>query len=186
LAVFTPFNILANYIFPLKWALYAKPIRRCDQLKNLIIRTALSKDQVALLALEQKVIEAERPYNHTIKTKNAFYYDLDNLLTDRDSHLVVAELNGEIIGSGYAQIRESKKSLKHNRHSYLGFMYVSPKCRGLGINGIIIENLISWSKEQGVADLYLDVYDGNDAAIRAYEKVGFSKSLVEMKINLGV
>ncbi|MFT6285638.1 MAG: GNAT superfamily N-acetyltransferase [Alcanivorax sp.] len=155
-------------------------------MKNLIIRTALPKDQVALLAMEQKVIEAERPYNHTIKSKNAIYYDLDNLLTDRDSHLVVADLKGEIIGSGYAQIRESKKSLKHNRHSYLGFMYVNPTRRGQGVNGIIIENLIRWSKEQGISDVYLDVYDDNDAAIRAYEKVGFSKSLVEMTINLGV
>lgn len=155
-------------------------------MKNLIIRKALFKDQTALLELEQKVIEAERSYNHTIKPTNALYYDLDNLLIDLDSHLMVAELNDEIIGSGYAQIRESKKSLKHNKHAYLGFMYVAPDRRGLGINGMIIENLISWSKEKGVSDLYLDVYDGNDAAIRAYEKVGFTKSLVEMKINLGV
>lgn len=155
-------------------------------MKNLIIRKALFKDQTALLELEQKVIEAERSYNHTIKPTNALYYDLDNLLIDLDSHLMVAELNDEIIGSGYAQIRESKKSLKHNKHAYLGFMYVAPNRRGLGINGMIIENLISWSKEKGVSDLYLDVYDGNDAAIRAYEKVGFTKSLVEMKINLGV
>lgn len=155
-------------------------------MKNLIIRKALLKDQTALLELEQKVIEAERLYNHTIKPTNALYYDLNNLLIDLDSHLMVAELNDEIIGAGYAQIRESKKSLKHNKHSYLGFMYVAPDRRGLGINGMIIENLISWSKEKGVFDLYLDVYDGNDAAIRAYEKVGFTKSLVEMKINLGV
>lgn len=65
-------------------------------------------------------------------------------------------------------------------------MYVEPEYRGLGINKLVMENLIEWSKEQGVLDFYLDVYDGNDAAIRAYEKVGFSKSLVEMKINLGV
>jgi GNAT superfamily N-acetyltransferase len=99
---------------------------------------------------------------------------------------MVAELNDEIIGSGYAQIRESKQSLKHHKHSYLSFMYVARNRRGLGINGMIIENLISWSKEKGVYDLYLDVYDRNNAAIRAYEKVGFTKSLVEMKMNLVV
>ena len=151
-----------------------------------MIRKALSKDQADLLSLEQKVIEAERPYNHTIKSKDAVYYDLDNLLTDDAAHLIVAEFNGNVIGSGYAQIRESKKSLKHTKHAYLGFMYVAPEHRGLGINKLIIENLMDWSKEQGVSDLYLDVYHGNDAAIRAYEKAGFSKSLVEMKINLDV
>ena len=155
-------------------------------MKNLIIRKALSKDQSALLNLEQKVIEAERPFNNTIKSENAIYYDLNNLVADDASYLIVAELKGKIIGTGYAQIRESKKSLKHSKHAYLGFMYVEPDYRGLGINKLIIDNLIDWSKQQGIFDLYLDVYDGNDAAIRAYEKVGFSKSLVEMKINLGL
>jgi len=155
-------------------------------LKDLNIRKALLEDQAYLLNLEQKVVEAERPYNSTIKSESAVYYDLNSLLTDDASFVVVAEANDQIIGTGYAQIRESKKSLKHSKHSYLGFMYVEPEYRGLGINKLIMDNLIGWSKEQGVFDFYLDVYDGNDAAIRAYEKVGFSKSLVEMKINLGV
>ena len=163
-----------------------KSIRLCNQLKNLIIREASSKDQAALLCLEQKVVEAERPYNDTIKSENAIYYDLINLVNDAASLLIIAEYKDQIIGTGYAQIRESKKSLRHTKHSYLGFMYVDPEYRGLGINKLIMDNLIDWSKEQGVFDLYLDVYNENDSAIRAYEKVGFTKSLIEMKINLSV
>jgi len=155
-------------------------------LKDLNIRKALVNDRAYLLSLEQKVIEAERPYNATLKSKDAVYYDLTSLLIDDASHLVVAEANGQIIGTGYAQVRDSKQSLQHSKHSYLGFMYVEPEFRGLGINKLIMENLMTWSKEQGILDFYLDVYDENSAAIRAYEKVGFSKSLVEMKINLGV
>jgi len=155
-------------------------------LKNLIIRKALLKDQATLLSLEQEVIEAERPYNSTLKFKDAAYYDLDYLLIDKASHLIVAELKDKIIATGYAQIRASKQSLNHTRHAYLGFMYVAAEYRGLGINKSIMGTLIDWSKEQGVSDVYLDVYDGNDAAIRAYEKVGFVKSMVEMKINMDV
>ena len=44
--------------------------------------------------------------------------------------------------------------------------------------------LINWSKTKGIVDFYLDVYDDNDAAIRAYGKAGFTKSLVEMKLNI--
>jgi len=153
-------------------------------MKNLTIRTALVSDQADLLCLEQKVIEAERPYNSALKSKDAVYYDLMSLLIEDTSHLVVAEDNGQIIATGYAQIRTSKKSLTHDKHSYLGFMFVEPEYRGLGINKLIMDNLMTWSKEQGALDFYLDVYADNDAAIRAYEKVGFSKSLVEMKINL--
>jgi len=153
-------------------------------LKDIIIRKANISDQSTLLKLEQKVIEAERPYNSTIRSNNAVYYDIENLILDDASNLIVAEFEGEIIGTGYAQIRISKKSLEHAKHAYLGFMYVSPAQRGFGINKLIMENLINWSKEQGVLDLYLDVYDENNTAIKAYEKVGFTKSLIEMKINL--
>ena len=154
-------------------------------MNDLIFRKAKLEDQAYLRILEQKVVEAERPFNDSIKLEGAIYYDLEQLINDDSSYLLVAEANNRIIGTGYAQIRDSKKSLKHQKHSYLGFMFVEPDYRGLGINKLIMDNLMEWSKAQGILDFYLDVYDGNDAAIRAYEKVGFTKSLIEMKINLG-
>lgn len=154
------------------------------QLTGLTIRKAILKDLGCLLTLEQAVVEAERPYNSTIKSHNAIYYDLNHLLSEQCAHVVVAEVANEIIGTGYVQIRDSKMSLNHDQHAYLGFMYVAPEFRGLGINKLIMETLIQWAKNQGVVDFYLDVYHGNEAAINAYKKLGFSKSLVEMKMNL--
>jgi ribosomal protein S18 acetylase RimI-like enzyme len=153
-------------------------------MQNIMIRKALIQDKTVLLQLEQAIIDAERPYNQTIKLKGASYYDLDNLLQDASSNLMVAESNGRIIGTGYAQIRVSKQALEHVKHSYLGFMYVVPEYRGLGINKQILDTLIKWSKTQEVSDFYLDVYNENDAAVNAYKKVGFVKTLVEMKLNI--
>lgn len=153
-------------------------------MNEVTFRTATLADKPILIELEQKVIDAERPFNHLIKPKGAAYYDLDLLLSGQESYLVVAEINEEIIGSGYAQIRVSKQSLNHARHSYLGFMYVSPQFRGRGINKKLINFLLDWSRQQSVSDVYLDVYDGNEGAVRAYEKAGFVKSLVEMKLSL--
>jgi ribosomal protein S18 acetylase RimI-like enzyme len=152
-------------------------------LENLDLRKATMKDHIALLALEQKVIEAERPFNTTIRSAGVIYYDLERLLTNEDSHVVVAEHKGNIIATGYAQIRTSKQSLNHTEHAYLGFMYVSPEYRGRGINQQVIGSLIDWSKEHGVGDFYLDVYAQNEAAISAYRKFGFVNSIIEMKIN---
>jgi ribosomal protein S18 acetylase RimI-like enzyme len=148
------------------------------------IREAILGDESILLEFEQKVLESERPYNPVIKPFGAFYYDLGNLLADNKSHLLVAEVCGRVVGSGYAQIRASKQSLNHAVHSYLGFMYVVPECRGRGVNKSILEKLIKWSKSHGITDCYLDVYSENEGAIRAYEKVGFKKSMIEMKLNL--
>ena len=148
------------------------------------LRKALLKDQPVLLEFEQKVLEAERPYNSSIKLLGASYYNLKDLLTSKNSYLVVAEVKDTIVASGYAQVRTSKPSLTHDLHCYLGFMYVVPEYRRLGINQKIVEKLVTWSNSQGIPDCYLDVYAGNKAAIRAYQKVGFVKSMIEMKLNI--
>lgn len=155
-----------------------------DTVEEFSLRKASSEDESVLLEFEQRVLEAERPYNSTIKLAGAFYYDLKDLLTNSKSHLLVVEAKGIVVGCGYAQIRESKQSQTHDVHSYLGFMYVASEYRGCGVNKMIIQKLIQWSKSQGVSDCYLDVYSENEAAIRAYEKVGFKKSMIEMKLNL--
>ncbi len=154
-------------------------------MENLTIRTANLQDYEALLTFEQAVVEAERPFNSSIKAEGAVYYDIKHLLKGDDANLAVVEINEEIIATGYAQIRASKKSLSHEKHAYLGFMFVAAEYRGLGINKLVMENLIDWSKAQGILDIYLDVYSENNAAIKAYEKIGFTPSLVEMKLNVG-
>jgi len=98
--------------------------------------------------------------------------------------LIIEDDTGEVVGTGYVQIRDSKQSHKHDRHGYMGFMYVAPSQRGKGLISILIEKLTQWSKEQGVEDFYLDVYSDNNSAIRAYEKLGFKPCLVEMKLNM--
>jgi ribosomal protein S18 acetylase RimI-like enzyme len=145
-------------------------------------REANLGDLSQLLAIEQKIIEAERPFNSSIKSENTTYYDIEGLVLGSDSYLTVAEDTDMIIATGYAQIRRSKASLNHDNHSYLGFMYVSPDFRGREINKDLVEQLIFWSKSKGVQAIYLEVYSENNSAIKAYEKVGFEPCLLEMKL----
>jgi ribosomal protein S18 acetylase RimI-like enzyme len=149
-----------------------------------IIREASPEDISALLDLEQRVIEAEKPFNASIKTEKTHYYDLDDLISSKDSCLIVVESDGNIIATGYAQIRASKVALDHDQHSYLGFMFVSPEHRGKAINKKVMNHLIEWSKSRGLTDFYLDVYSQNDSAIKAYQKAGFEPCIMEMKLCL--
>lgn len=150
----------------------------------MIIREAKPEDISALLVLEQSVIEAEKPFNSSIKAEKTHYYDLDNLISSKDAYLVVVEDSSDIVATGYAQIRDSKTALNHDKHSYLGFMFVAPGHRGKAINQQVMSHLVKWSKSRGITDLYLDVYSQNESAIKAYEKVGFEPSLMEMKLCL--
>lgn len=137
-----------------------------------------------LLRFEQGVIAAEQPFDETLKRENVRYYDLAAMIEAPDVAVMVAEQAGEIVGSGYARIEEAKPYNIHPQHAYLGFMYVPPAHRGKGINAEIIEALKGWAVAKGITELRLDVYEGNEAAIKAYEKAGFTKLLVNMRLGL--
>ncbi|MFN8333852.1 MAG: GNAT family N-acetyltransferase [Cyclobacteriaceae bacterium] len=145
------------------------------------IRKATPADKPTLLQFEQGVIEAERPCDPTLKRDDTIYYDIDEMIRASHIELLVAEVNGELVGCGYARIETAKLYLQHRQHAYLGFMYVRPEFRGRGINQQIMEALKNWSKEQGVHELRLEVYVQNESAIKAYEKIGFIRHMYEMR-----
>lgn len=149
-------------------------------MNNIIIRKAEIKDLDTLLNFEQGVISTERPFDPTLKAKTN-YYDIELMISAPYIELLVAELNNQVIASGYSRIEESKPYLQHAKHGYLGFMYVLPEHRGKGINKMILDALAEWTVSQGITELRLDVYHLNEAAIKAYEKAGFKKHMVAMR-----
>lgn len=151
---------------------------------DIIIRKARPADLETLLAFEQGVISAERPFDPTLKAGQTHYYDIEKMIAATDVELVVAESKGELLASGYARIENAKPYLQHTQHAYLGFMYVVPAYRGKGINRMILDVLIQWVKTQNISELKLDVYNENASAIKAYEKAGFSKYMVNMRMGL--
>ena len=66
---------------------------------------------------------------------------LQQLLISPTSEIVVAEIDNEVVGSGYGIIREADSFLEHSHFIYLGFMCVKPTQRGKGINRAILEKL---------------------------------------------
>ena len=152
-----------------------------DEIK---IRKASLIDLGQLLVFEQDLIKTERPFDPTVKPDPVNYYDLKTMLSSPHIEVVVAEAGNKIIASGYARIDRSKPFLKHSTHAYLGFMYVLPEYRGQGINKRIIDSLKNWAASQNITEFSLEVYYDNVSAIKAYEKIGFSKYILEMRFNL--
>jgi len=147
-------------------------------------RPAKIEDLDTLYRFEQGIITAARPYNETLKPGHINYYDLKEMLGLPNVHIVVAVDGDKIIGSGYARIQSAKPFLQHEQYAYLGFMYVEPGYRGKGVNQLILDALKTWSESRGIYELRLHVYNGNATAIRAYEKAGFEKHLLEMRMGL--
>jgi RimJ/RimL family protein N-acetyltransferase len=151
---------------------------------EITVRKASLKDLPILLTFEKGIIETERPFDVTIRDGDINYYDIAYMIEASNVEVVVAEKDGEIIASGYARIEDAKIYFKHPRHSYMGFMYVAPGHRGKGVNQKIIDALKEWSLSQNVTELRLQVYNDNQPAIKAYEKIGFAKLMIEMRMDL--
>lgn len=151
-------------------------------MQEIIIRKATLADLPVLLDFEQGVIAAERPFDPTLKEGVIHYYDITAMITAPHIELLVAETEGQLIGSGYARIENAKPYLVFTQYAYLGFMYVAPAWRGKGVNRLIINGLKTWAQSQGITEMRLEVYSTNEPAVKAYEKAGFQKLLVEMRL----
>ena len=148
------------------------------------IRKATMNDLATLREFEQGIVTAERPFDVTLKPDPISYYDLGELIAADDSEVIVATDSEVIITSAYIQFRKAKPYLSYPVFGYLGFMFVTEDQRGKGVNGLIVAELKKIAQEHGVTELRLDVYDGNEAALRAYEKVGFKRHMIEMRLGL--
>ena len=80
-----------------------------------ITRKAILKDVPTLLEFEQGVIEAERPFDPTIKTGQITYYNISELINNTESEVFVVEQDQLIVASGYAKIKGDRHYLKHDK-----------------------------------------------------------------------
>ncbi len=145
------------------------------------IRKAAIKDLPVLLEFEQGIIEFERPFDPTLKDEKISYYDIKAMLFSEEVEVLVVVDGDEVVASGYARVEQGKPYLKHVIYGYLGFMFVKESHRGKGINKLIIDGLQKWCVSKNINEIRLDVYAENPAAIKAYEKAGFSSFLVNMR-----
>jgi GNAT superfamily N-acetyltransferase len=148
------------------------------------IRPAKEEEINILLEFEKGIVEAERPYDTTLKEGEIHYYDLLGLIKSPDAEVVVAVANGKLVGSGYAAIKKADTFLKHTHFAHLGFMYVKPEFRGKGINQMILEALKAWARTKQISEMRLEVYNENIVAKNAYLKAGFTPNLLQMRIGI--
>ncbi|WP_299529409.1 GNAT family N-acetyltransferase [Ulvibacterium sp.] len=151
-------------------------------MNGITIRPALFSDLPILQKFEQGVIKAERPLDPTIRKAPVNYYDLEAMIRDDEVAVMVAEYEGNIVASGYGMAKRARHYLDHTNYAYLGFMYTVPEFRGKGVNQKILAALKDWAISKNLTEIRLTVYEDNPNAIRAYEKFGFKRHIIEMRL----
>ena len=147
------------------------------------LREAKLSDLPILLDFEKSLIRYERAFTPNLKKSDFNYYNLKSYIQDPDISVVVAEKGKSLVASGYALVRLNKIYKNPSHIVFLGFMYVIPEFRGLGINKKILDYLVKWGQKKGYSEFQLDVYAPNKNAIKAYKKVGFNFETITMRLN---
>jgi len=150
----------------------------------IVTRKATLNDLPVLNNFLRQLVNAERPFDVTIKDGTVLYYDPRTFIESDNAELLVLDKDGMPVGCGYADIRQAKSYLKHEEYAYLGFMYVMPEYRGMGLNQQLIAALKQWTLSKGIREVRLDVYEENISAVKAYEKAGFKKLLSTMRCEI--
>jgi GNAT superfamily N-acetyltransferase len=153
---------------------------------HITTRAATIDDLDIVLRFEQGIVETERPFDPTLKEGELHYHDLPAIISSSDAELIVALVDGRIVGCGYGQIRDAEAYLRHATYCYVGLIFVLPEYRGIGVNQAIIDVLKSWSRARNIFEMRLEVYDDNARAKRAYEKAGFTPHMLVMRTDLSV
>ena len=80
------------------------------------------------------------------------------------------------IACGCASVIKEWSDWNAGFYWWIQSMYIAPEHRGKGYLDMLIECIAQAAREADCLELRLYVHNSNRAAVRAYEKVGFSKS----------
>ena len=86
---------------------------------------------------------------------------------------VVAESDGNIVGYLNGSIREPD-GIYLGKRAELENMCVTAHSRGHGVGSKLVDAFKNWAQAQGAERMIVEAFDGNEDALRFYEKQGFS------------
>ncbi len=140
--------------------------------RKVLLRTPKWEDLDGLLALINSLVEERAEIAVTEKLTReqeaVWLADLLVRLEKDDVFFLVAEVNGEVIGS--SDLHPGKGSEK-----IMGQVGIAVKdgFRNMGIGSRMMQSVVRYAKEMGLRVLELRVFATNARALHFYEKLGF-------------
>ncbi|MBG5950974.1 MULTISPECIES: GNAT family N-acetyltransferase [Proteus] len=101
-------------------------------------------------------------------------------------HLLVADLDGKVVGFSMAQIQETPmfNCLVQRKYAYIYDIVVDPSVRSQGTGSLLLTAMKEWAKSERMTHLELSVLAENSAAKRFYEREGLKEVSTVMGIAL--
>jgi ribosomal protein S18 acetylase RimI-like enzyme len=155
---------------------------------NPLIRKATRSDIEKLvglrLLLQQHCEESNSLiWRLTDEGKALLRQKVENGLADRNSHILVAELNGEIVGSAHGEVIHRTDYWPKTVGS-ISTVYVVGKFRRKGVGALLVKKLCEFFDAEGVEDVTLRYIVGNKEAEGLWKKLGFRQVITTAALGL--
>ncbi len=109
--------------------------------------------------------------------------ELETLLGDESKPIFVYD-DGEVLGYAFCRITEvtNDRLLQDRKTLYIDDLCVDEKARGKHIGGALFEFVRDYARSIGCLAVTLNVWAGNDVAIRFYQNKGMQPQKIGMEI----
>jgi len=140
---------------------------------------------VQLRLLLQQHCEESNPmiWRMTKEGKTILKQRVQNELSTNNSHVLIAEMNGEIIGSAHGEITHRTDYTPKTVGS-ISTVYVVREFRKRGIGALLVKQLCELFDAEGVEDVTLRYIIGNKEAEAFWRKLGFKPIITTAKTSL--
>ena len=112
--------------------------------------------------------------------------ELELLLADENRPVFVAVEGETVVGYCFCVIEDCRGTtvLTDRVEVYIDDLCVEEACRGCGIAKKLYHHVCAWAKDVGCAFVTLNVWCGNDGAMKFYEKMGMTQRKICMEVKL--
>lgn len=140
---------------------------------------------VQLRLLLQQHCEESNPmiWHMTEEGKTILKQRVQNELSINNSHVLIAEMNGEIIGSAHGEITHRTDYTPKTVGS-ISTVYVVREFRKRGVGALLVKQLCELFDAEGVEDVTLRYIIGNKEAEAFWRKLGFKPIITTAKTSL--
>ena len=153
------------------------------------IRLAEVRDIPGMISLLYQVGGVHHEIRPDIFREKAIKYtpdDLEQLLKDKTKPIFVYDDGGFVTGYCFCQHRQYQGStvLTDRKELYIDDLCVDENRRGQGIAKALYAQVCDYAKAQGCAFITLNVWCGNEGAMKFYEAMGMMPRNIHMETKL--
>jgi GNAT superfamily N-acetyltransferase len=148
-----------------------------------MFRRATRNDVASIIRLLAEDDLGSQRESYTDPLPESYYAAFEQIQRDANHELIVAELNGKVIGTLHLIFLPSL-SYQGGLRAQVESVRMDQTCRGQGIGSKLMKWTIERAREHGAHIIQLTTHGSRKDAHRFYERLGFKGSHLGMKLSL--